>query len=262
MIPAPSSERPARAVDQPQPYAVAKIAGIVMAQAYRRQFGFNAISLMPTNLYGPPQPRMLYVGVSGVKCIPRSTDSDQRDRCRPPPRRQEIVVPATSLFDLLNGPRLSHVLPALIRKFHEAKQAGDRRVVVWGSGTPRREFLHVDDLAAAAVFLMRRFDSGEIINVGSGSDISIQALAELVGEVVGYRGGIVFDRSKPDGTPRKLLDVTRLAALGWEAKIPLRAGVEQTYDWFLAERAGSPQPGSPQLDAPQPGSQPLTRAAG
>ena len=190
-----------------RPYAVAKIAGIVMAQAYRRQFGFNAISLMPTNLYGP---------------------GDN--------------------FDL----RLSHVLPALIRRFHEAKESGEPQVVVWGNGTPRRELLHVDDLADAAVFLMRHFDSDEIINVGSGSDISIRELAELVGEVVGYRGRIVFDASKPDGTPRKLLDVSRLTALGWQPKIPLQAGIEQTHNWFLAKRAGSPQPGS---------RQPMTRAA-
>ena len=191
-----------------RPYAVAKIAGIVMAQAYRRQFGFNAISLMPTNLYGP---------------------GDN--------------------FDL----RLSHVLPALIRRFHEAKESGEPQAVVWGSGTPRRELLHVDDLADAAVFLMRHFDSDEIINVGSGSDIGIRELAELVGEIVGYRGRIVFDGSKPDGTPRKLLDVTRLTALGWQPKIPLQAGIEQTYSWFLANRAASPQPASPQ---------PMTRAAG
>ena len=195
-----------------RPYAVAKIAGIVMVEAYRRQFGFNAISLMPTNLYGP---------------------GDN--------------------FDL----RLAHVLPALMRRFYEAKESGEPQVVVWGSGTPRREFLHVDDLASAAVFLMHHFDSDGIINVGSGSDISIRELAELVGEVVGYRGGIVFDRSKPDGTPRKLLDVSRLTVLGWEPKIPLRAGIEQTYSWFLAERAGSPQPGSPQPGSPQP----MTRVA-
>ena len=173
-----------------RPYAIAKIAGIAMAQAYRRQFGFNAISLMPTNLYGP---------------------GDN--------------------FDL----RRSHVLPALIRKFHEAKEAGDPQVVVWGSGTPRREFLHVDDLAAAAVFLIHHFDSDEIINVGSGSDVSIRELAELVREVVGYRGRIVFDGSKPDGTPRKLLDIARLTALGWEPKIPISVGIEQTYRWFLAK---------------------------
>ncbi len=196
-----------------RPYAVAKIAGIVMAQAYRRQFGFNAISLMPTNLYGP---------------------GDNFD------------------------PHRSHVLPALMRKFHEAKQAGDPQVVVWGSGTPRREFLHADDLAAAAVFLMHHFDSDEIVNVGAGSDISIRELAELVSEVVGYRGRIVFDGSKPEGTPRKLLDVARLTALGWGPKIPLRVGIEQTYSWFLAKYAGSPQSGSPQ---PGP-ARPMIRAAG
>ncbi len=180
-----------------RPYAVAKIAGITMAQAYRRQFGFNAISLMPTNLYGP---------------------GDNFD------------------------PHRSHVLPALMRKFHEAKQAADPQVVVWGSGTPRREFLHVDDLAAAAVFLMHHFDSDEIINVGSGSDVSIRELAELLSEVVGYRGRIVFDGSKPDGPPRKLLDISRLTALGWEPTIPLRVGIEQTYSWFLAKHNRSREP--------------------
>lgn len=173
-------------------YAVAKIAGIKMCQAYRRQYGFNAISLMPTNLYGP---------------------GDN--------------------FDL----QTSHVLPALIRKFHEAKVSGEREVVVWGTGTPRREFLHVDDLADAALFLMERYDSEEIINVGVGEDLSIRELAELVAEVVGYRGEITFDTSKPDGMPRKLLDVSRLFALGWRPKIPLRDGIRQTYEWFVQHAA-------------------------
>lgn len=173
-----------------EPYAIAKIAGIKMAQAYRSQYGWNAISLMPTNLYGP---------------------GDN--------------------FDLQS----SHVLPALIRKFHEAKIARAEEVVVWGTGSARREFLHVDDLADAAVFLMQRYESGEIINVGSGTDISIHELAEVVAEVVGYSGQIVQDTSKPDGTPRKLLDVSRLAALGWSSRIELRAGLAQTYQWY-AER--------------------------
>ena len=171
-----------------EPYAVAKIAGIKMAQAYRRQYGFNAISLMPTNLYGP---------------------GDN--------------------FDL----ETSHVIPALIRKFHEGKVQGKPHVVVWGTGNPRREFLHVDDLADAAVFLMRHYDSDDIINVGVGEDISIRELAELIRDVVGYQGEIVFDSSKPDGTPRKLLDVSRLHALGWRARIPLREGLEQTYQWYI-----------------------------
>jgi GDP-L-fucose synthase len=169
-------------------YAVAKIAGIKMCQAYRRQFGFNAISLMPTNLYGP---------------------GDN--------------------FDL----ETAHVIPALLRKFHEAKEKNLPQVVVWGTGTPRREFLHVDDLADAALFLMHRYDDEAIINVGVGKDISIRELAELIREVVGYQGEIVFDSTKPDGTPRKLLDVSRLEALGWRATIPLREGLAQTYRWFV-----------------------------
>jgi len=169
-------------------YAVAKIAGIKMVQAYRRQYGFNAISLMPTNLYGP---------------------GDN--------------------FDL----ETSHVIPALIRKFHEAKVQGKPRVVVWGTGKPRREFLHVDDLADAALFLMQNYDGEEIINVGVGEDVSIRELAELIRDVVGYEGEIVFDTTKPDGTPRKLLDVSRLHALGWRARISLREGLGQTYRWYL-----------------------------
>jgi GDP-L-fucose synthase len=169
-------------------YAVAKIAGIKMCQAYRRQYGFNAISLMPTNLYGP---------------------GDN--------------------FDLQN----SHVLPALIRRFHEARERGDAEVVVWGTGTPRREFLHVDDLARAVVFLMRTYDEGEIVNVGCGSDVSIRELAEMVAGVVGFEGQIRFDTSKPDGTPRKLLDVARVTALGWRPEIGLREGIESTLQWYL-----------------------------
>ena len=170
-------------------YAVAKIAGIKLCQAYRKQYGFNAISLMPTNLYGP---------------------GDN--------------------FDLST----SHVLPALLRKMHEAKRRGDPAVPVWGSGRPRREFLHVDDLADACLYLMRRYDEPEIVNVGVGEDVTIRELAELVREVVGYQGELEFDPSKPDGTPRKLLDVSRLAALGWRARIPLRQGVAAVYEWFRA----------------------------
>ncbi|QBQ55950.1 GDP-L-fucose synthase [Nitrosococcus wardiae] len=169
-------------------YAVAKIAGVKMGQAYRRQYGFNVISLMPTNLYGP---------------------GDN--------------------FDL----KTSHVLPALIRKFHEAKRSSAPEVVVWGSGTPRREFLHVDDLADAAVFLMRHYDEEEIINVGVGKDIPIADLARLIKDVVGYSGEIVLDTSKPDGTPRKLLDTARLTQLGWQPQIDLREGIASTYGWFL-----------------------------
>jgi GDP-L-fucose synthase len=173
-------------------YAIAKIAGIKMCQAYRRQYGFSSIVAMPTNLYGP---------------------GDN--------------------FNLST----SHVLPALIRKIHEAKLAGQREVVVWGTGTPRREFLHVDDLADACVALMRRYDSEEMINIGCGADLSIRELAQLIAEVVGFDGQLVFDPSKPDGTPRKLLDVSRLHAFGWKPHIALRAGIEQTYAWFVQNPA-------------------------
>jgi len=168
-------------------YAVAKIAGLKMCQAYRREFGFNAIALMPTNLYGP---------------------GDN--------------------FDLQN----SHVLPALIRRFHEAKLRGAAEVTVWGTGTPRREFLHVDDLADAIVHLLATYDEEAIVNVGWGEDVTIAELAQLVADVAGFRGAVAFDASKPDGTPRKLLDTTRLAALGWRPRIPLRQGIEGTYAWF------------------------------
>jgi GDP-L-fucose synthase len=171
-----------------EPYAIAKIAGIKLCQAYRKQHGADFISVMPTNLYGP---------------------GDN--------------------FDL----ETSHVLPALIRKFHEAREQGAPSVTVWGTGTPRREFLHVDDLAGACVFLMDNYSGGEPVNVGVGRDLSIGELAALVSEVVGYEGGISYDTSRPDGTPRKLLDVSRLDGLGWRARIPLREGIEQTYTWFL-----------------------------
>ena len=173
-------------------YAIAKIAGIKLCQAYARQHGFRAISVMPTNLYGP---------------------GDN--------------------FDL----KASHVLPALIRKFHEAKTSGAPEVVVWGTGKPRREFLHVDDLASAVCFLLERYDSPEIINVGVGEDVTIAELAALVREIVGFTGAVVYDTTKPDGTPRKLLDVSRIAALGWQAKIALADGIRETYRWYLAEKA-------------------------
>lgn len=169
-------------------YAVAKIAGIKMCQAYRRQYGFDAISLMPTNLYGP---------------------GDN--------------------FDLQN----SHVLPALIRRFHEARLRGDAAVTIWGTGTPRREFLHVDDLADAAVFLTQRYSGEEIVNVGVGEDVAIIDLARMVAEIVGFEGRIDTDPSKPDGTPRKLLDVSRARQMGWQAGIELREGIRSTYRWYL-----------------------------
>lgn len=173
-------------------YAIAKIAGVKMCQAYRREFGFNAISLMPTNLYGP---------------------GDN--------------------FDLQN----SHVLPALIRRIHEAKVRGDHSVTAWGSGTPRREFLHVDDLADAILYLLHAYDAEPIVNIGWGEDITIRELADLVLSVIGYRGRLIFDASKPDGTPRKLLDVTRQTNLGWKPRITLKEGIEQTYAWFKEHSA-------------------------
>jgi len=168
-------------------YAIAKIAGLKLASAYRSQYGFSAISIMPTNLYGP---------------------GDN--------------------FDLES----SHVLPAMIRRFHEAQVTKAAIVTLWGSGAPRREFLHVDDLADAACFLMEKYDSPELLNVGVGEDVTIAALAELVARIVGYSGRIVFDHSHPDGTPRKLLDVSRLTTLGWRPQITLEQGIASTYDWF------------------------------
>ena len=165
-------------------YAIAKIAGIKLAQALRRQYGFNAISVMPTNLYGP---------------------GDNFDA------------------------ETSHVVPALIRKFHNAIESGAAEVTVWGTGSPKREFLHVDDLAEAAVFLMQNYDQGEIINVGTGVDITIRELAEIIAKVGSFRGRIVFDASKPDGTPRKVLDISRIAALGWRPTRPFEAGIRETY---------------------------------
>ncbi|WP_369162987.1 GDP-L-fucose synthase family protein [Candidatus Thiodiazotropha sp. LNASS1] len=175
-----------------EPYAVAKIAGIKMCEAYNRQYGTEFISVMPTNLYGP-----------------------------------------NDNFDLQN----SHVLPALIRKFHDAKERGDEKVVVWGTGTPRREFLYVDDMADACVYVMNKSGFTDRVNIGVGDDISIGELAELVGEVVGYHGRLEFDTSKPDGTPQKLLDVGRLTSLGWQAETSLKDGIQRTYQWFLENRA-------------------------
>ena len=170
-------------------YAVAKIAGIKMCQAYRRQYGCDFIAAMPTNLYG------------------------QNDN-----------------FDLQSA----HVLPAMIRRFHEAKETG-QAPVLWGTGSPRREFLHVDDCAEACLVLMDRYSGEDIVNVGAGKDIPIADLAELVAEVVGYREDIQWDRTKPDGTPRKLMDNTRIAELGWGPTISLRQGLRETYDWYRAQ---------------------------
>ncbi|MEA3186564.1 MAG: GDP-L-fucose synthase [Chthoniobacter sp.] len=173
-------------------YAIAKIAGIRLCQAYAREYGSRFISAMPTNLYGP------------------------RDN-----------------FDL----QTSHVLPALMRKVHEAKEAGRTEVVIWGTGNPRREFLHVDDLARACRFLLENYESPEIINVGMGKDVTIRELAELLCEVIGFEGSLTFDSEKPDGTPRKLLDVARIEALGWSPTISLRDGIAETYRWYLENAA-------------------------
>jgi GDP-L-fucose synthase len=169
-------------------YAIAKIAGIKLCQAYDREYGANFISAMPSNLYGPNES-----------------------------------------FDL----ETSHVLAALLRKAHEAKANRAHELVVWGTGTPRREFLHVDDCASACLFLLENYDSPEIINVGSGEDGTIRELAELICDVVGFKGELAWDKTKPDGTPRKLLDVSKLRGLGWKPTIPLREGIARTYDWFL-----------------------------
>ncbi|TAG79742.1 MAG: GDP-L-fucose synthase [Betaproteobacteria bacterium] len=169
-------------------YAIAKIAGIKMCQAYRKQYGFNAISAMPTNLYGP-----------------------------------------NDNFDLQN----SHVLPALIRRFHEAKERGDKSVTIWGTGSPLREFLHVDDMAQAVVFLMKQYDGYDHVNVGCGEDLSILELSKKVASAVGFRGEILTDPSKPDGTPRKLMDVSRLTSMGWAPKVAFDQGIADTYRWYL-----------------------------
>ena len=173
-------------------YAIAKIAGIKLCQAYSREYGANFISAMPTNLYGP-----------------------------------------NDNFDL----ETSHVLPALMRKAHEAKVRKDQKLIVWGTGKPRREFLHVDDLASACVLILEKYNSPEIINLGCGEDISIRELGELICDVVGFDGDLDWDTTKPDGTPRRLLDVTKLRALGWKPAIPLRDGIARTYEWFRANFA-------------------------
>ena len=170
-------------------YAIAKIAGIRLAQAYHQQYGMRVISLMPTNLYGP---------------------GDNFD------------------------PLSSHVLPALLRKFHEAKAASLPVVSVWGTGSPRREFLHVDDLADAVLVLLQNYESPEIINVGAGKDISIRELSSLIQQIVGYQGSVEFDTSRPDGTPRKVLDMSRMTALGWSPRVGLREGIAEPYPWFAA----------------------------
>ena len=170
-----------------EPYAVAKIAGIKMCQAYNRQYGTNFFSVMPTNLYGP-----------------------------------------NDNFDL----KTSHVLPALIRKFHEAKIKGLSEVEIWGTGSPRREFLHVDDLADACLFLMNNYNSSEIINIGVGKDQTIRELAEIIAGLTGFKGSIRFDTGKPDGTPVKRLDVSKINSIGWRARIGLEQGIAETYKWY------------------------------
>jgi GDP-L-fucose synthase len=193
-----------------EPYAIAKIAGIKLCQAYRTQYGSDFISAMPTNLYGP-----------------------------------------NDNFDLAS----SHVLPAMIRKFHDAKREGRTEVTIWGTGTPRREFLHVDDLADACVFLMRNYDGAAHLNVGTGEDLTIRALAEMVREIVHPQAVIVQDTTKPDGSPRKLLDVSRLHALGWHHRIPLREGIAASYEWFIAHGQGGREGGDrplPETSAARP----------
>ncbi|HEY4512262.1 MAG TPA: GDP-L-fucose synthase [Candidatus Paceibacterota bacterium] len=170
-----------------RPYAIAKIAGLVMCESYNRQYGTNFISVMPTNLYGP-----------------------------------------NDNFD----PRTSHVIPGMIRKFDDARNKRAKSVTLWGTGRPKREFLHVDDLAAACLFLMNNYNSGNIINIGSGKDLTIRELASIVQKVIGYKGKIVWDKSKPDGTPRKLLNVSKIQSLGWRCKIKLEKGIADTYKWY------------------------------
>lgn len=179
-------------------YAIAKIAGIKLCQAYRRQYGRHYISVMPCNLYGP-----------------------------------------NDNFNLAT----SHVLPALMRKFHEAKVTGRSEVVIWGTGTPLREFLHVDDLADGTIFLLNNYDGAEPVNCGAGSDLSIRDLAEKISRVVGFEGRLTFDTSMPDGTPRKLIDSSRLAALGWRPRISLDDGIADTYKWFVETQASELAPG-------------------
>jgi GDP-L-fucose synthase len=174
-----------------EPYAIAKIAGIVTCQSYNRQYGTNFISVMPTNLYGP--------------------------------------------YDNFD-PKTSHVLPALIKKMHDAKASGQQQVEIWGTGKPYREFLHVDDLADACVHLMKQYDDDEIVNIGVGEDLTIMELANLVKDVVGYKGELVFNGDMPDGTPRKRLDITKLSSLGWHARIPLKLGIEATYQWYVGSQ--------------------------
>ena len=175
-------------------YAIAKIAGLRMARAYKEQYGFNAISLMPTNLYGP-----------GDNFHPEN----------------------------------SHVMPGLIRRFHEAKENNDPTVTCWGDGSPMREFLHVDDLAEACYTCMEKYEEGIHINVGTGEDVTIKELAETIADVVGYEGEIVWDTSKPNGTPRKVMNVDRMKALGWEPKIKLRDGIESAYKWYIEDGSSS-----------------------
>ncbi|MCC6818848.1 MAG: GDP-L-fucose synthase [Bacteroidia bacterium] len=173
-----------------EPYAIAKIAGIKLCENYRRQYGCDFISAMPTNLYGP-----------------------------------------NDNYDLNN----SHVIPALLRKFHEGKISNSTSVEVWGSGNPLREFLHVDDLALASLFLMRNYTELQFINVGTGKDLTIKELAQLIGHIVGYQGNILFNKDKPDGTPKKLMDVSKISELGWHPTIPLREGVQLAYKQYLKE---------------------------
>jgi GDP-L-fucose synthase len=177
-----------------EPYALAKISGLKLVEAYRKQYQRNWVSAMPTNIYG------------------RGDNFDENT---------------------------SHVLPALIGKFHAAKKAGLGSVTVWGSGTPKREFLYSDDLASACLFLLENYNNDSHINVGTGTDLSIADLAQTIAEVVGFDGEIQFDTSKPDGTPRKLLDVSKLSALGWKSSIQLKDGIQKTYDWFLSHESGS-----------------------